>query len=106
MQRHNAREKRLQGNRSGMQQPVSRQTPSIFVSYRTEDTAGYGRQLKNTLSDYFGEDQVFWAKDSIEIGDEFEDAIRRALSSCHILLAVIGKNWLKKPVDEISSKDW
>jgi hypothetical protein len=77
-----------------MPQSAAKQSSGIFVSYRSEDTAGYGRQLKELLRKRFGKDQVFWAKDSIGAGREFEQAIKDKLDSCQVLLAVIGRHWL------------
>jgi formylglycine-generating enzyme required for sulfatase activity len=77
-----------------MTRAATRQNSKIFISYRSEDTAGYGRQLKEALRQRFGTDQVFWAKDSIPPGRDFEQAIKKALNSCEVLLVVIGQHWL------------
>jgi hypothetical protein len=66
----------------------------IFISYRREDTAGYAGRLKDALSQHFGEDRVFMDVDSIGYGADFVEVVEKAVSSCQILLAIIGKRWL------------
>ena len=46
------------------------------------------------LSEHFGEHSVFRDIDSIEPGLDFVEAVQRAVGSCEVLLAVIGKSWL------------
>jgi len=66
----------------------------IFVSYRREDAAYPAGWLFDRLADRFGKDQVFKDVDSIQLGDDFAEAISDAVGSCDVLLAVIGKQWL------------
>ena len=42
----------------------------------------------------FGRGQIFKDIDSIELGDDFVEAITTAVGSCDVLLALIGKQWL------------
>lgn len=67
---------------------------SIFISYRREDAAGQAGRLYDHLSAHFGRERVFMDVDRIEPGEDFVEAINRAVGSCSILLVVIGKNWL------------
>ena len=66
----------------------------IFVSYRRDETTGYAGWLRAELSEHFGEHNVFRDIDSIEPGLDFVEAVQRAVGSCEVLLAVIGKSWL------------
>jgi hypothetical protein len=66
----------------------------IFVSYRRADSAGWTGRLVETLKEQFGEDAVFKDIDTIQPGVDFVDAIRAAVGSCKVLLAVIGPDWL------------
>ena len=66
----------------------------IFISYRREDSAGYAGRLFDRLSSHFGKDQIFMDIDTLEPGLDFVEAIESAVSSCDILLAPIGKQWL------------
>jgi hypothetical protein len=50
--------------------------------------------LYNRLADRFGANQVFKDVDSIPLGDDFVEAINRAVASCDVLLALIGADWL------------
>jgi hypothetical protein len=66
----------------------------LFVSYRREDSAGHAGRLTDYLNQRFGQAEVFRDVEHIEPGLDFVQAIDRAVSSCDILLAVIGKQWL------------
>jgi len=65
----------------------------IFLSYRRADTAAYARLLQRDLTEHFPESRVFMDLDSIEAGVDFADAIRDAVDSCAVLVALIGRQW-------------
>ena len=65
----------------------------IFISYRRKENGWPARQLYQALSDVFGEDRVFKDVDSIEPGDNFVASVRTAVSSCTVLLALVGTDW-------------
>jgi hypothetical protein len=69
----------------------------IFISYRREDTAYAAGWLYDRLADRYGAGQVFKDVDSIELGDNFVEVITSAVSSCDVLLALIGPQWLTIP---------
>jgi TIR domain len=66
----------------------------IFISYRREETAYPAGWLYDRLDDRFGGGQVFKDVDSIPLGDDFMEAITRAVGSCDVLLALIGDRWV------------
>ena len=66
----------------------------IFISYRREETAYPAGWLFDKLVERFGEGRVFKDVDSIEIGEDFVEAITNAVGSCTVLLALIGDQWL------------
>lgn len=66
----------------------------IFVSYRRDDSGGWVRALYQRLHAHFGGQQLFFDVEHIHAGDRFPDEIRRALDSCKVVLAAIGKSWL------------
>ncbi len=66
----------------------------IFISYRREDSSGYSGRLFDRLTAQFNRDQLFMDIDAIEPGVDFVEVIERAVSSCDVLVAVIGKQWL------------
>jgi hypothetical protein len=66
----------------------------VFISYRREDTAGYAGRLFDALVLRFGEPDVFMDLTDITPGSDFAEAIDRELSSCQLLLVLIGRNWL------------
>ena len=69
-------------------------TGRIFISYRRDETAYPAGWLYDRLTQHFGAGQIFKDVDSIELGDDFVQVITRAVSSCDVLLALIGEQWL------------
>jgi hypothetical protein len=76
--------------------------PGIFISYRRDDSRGFAGRLYDRLAQRFDHDRVFMDVDSIEPGLAFDEAIRAAVTSCDVLLALIGPQWL--PVGK--AKNW
>jgi hypothetical protein len=66
----------------------------VFISYRREETAYAAGWLFDRLADHLGRGQIFKDVDSIQLGDDFVKAIRGAVASCDVLLALIGDQWL------------
>jgi formylglycine-generating enzyme required for sulfatase activity len=75
---------------SSESQPAS----NIFISYRRDDSAGHAGRLFDRLSAHFGDGQVFMDIDHIEPGEDFARAIEKAVGSCEILIALVGRSWL------------
>lgn len=65
----------------------------IFISYRRSDSSGYTGRIYDRLSSFFGSSHVFMDVDTISPGEDFSRMIQSSISSCDIMLAVIGKNW-------------
>jgi len=68
--------------------------PSIFISYRREDTGGHAGRLCDRLIQRFGKGQIFRDLDTIAAGADFVETIQKAVGECNVLLALIGKQWL------------
>jgi hypothetical protein len=66
----------------------------IFISYRREDTKAYAGRLHDHMVRKFGADRIFMDIDNIKPGDDFIKVIEEAVTSCDVLLALIGKDWL------------
>ncbi len=75
----------------------------VFISYRRQETAWPARQLYELLVSRFGSESVFKDVDSIEPGDDFVEKITEAVTSCDVLLALIGPQWLDLK-DEIGGR--
>jgi hypothetical protein len=67
---------------------------SVFISYRREDSISQAGRIYDHLVARFGKKSVFMDIDTLKPGDDFVDALKRTVSSCDVLVAVIGKNWL------------
>ena len=66
----------------------------IFVSYRREDAAGWALGLVRDLRRELPAIDVFHDIGSIELGEDFVDAMRRSLGSCAVAVVLIGPRWL------------
>ena len=66
----------------------------IFISYRRDDSEGEAGRLFDDLVQHFGEEAVFMDVTDIQAGRDFRKAIDESITSCDVLLAVIGKTWL------------
>lgn len=66
----------------------------IFLSYRRRDSQSATGRLGDRLSAHFGPARVFIDRDSIVVGDDFADAIRRAIGASVVVLVIIGPDWL------------
>jgi hypothetical protein len=66
----------------------------VFISYRRDDSAGYAGRLSDQLSERFGADHVFRDVVDIAPGVDFVRALDDAVSTCDVLVAVIGARWL------------
>ncbi len=68
--------------------------PRVFVSYRRGDTAPYAGRLYDTLAEAFGDPNVFMDIDTIDLGADYRQTIDRAIASCDVAIALIGRGWL------------
>jgi hypothetical protein len=68
--------------------------PGIFISYRREDSSAYAGRLYDHLIEQFGKHRVFMDVDSLEPGVDFVEVLQNTVSSCDVLIVVIGKHWL------------
>ncbi|MGA2808917.1 MAG: toll/interleukin-1 receptor domain-containing protein [Terracidiphilus sp.] len=66
---------------------------AIFISYRRDDTAGEAGRLFDDLVRTFGDASVFMDVAGINPGIDFRKAIDDNVSTCGVLLAMIGPNW-------------
>jgi hypothetical protein len=67
---------------------------AIFISYRRSDAEGQAGRLFKDLQERFGADAVFMDVVDIEPGRDFRRVIDQQVSSCGVLLAMIGPRWL------------
>ena len=72
----------------------------IFISYRREDTIAYAGRLYDRLVARFGAERVFMDIDTLGLGVDFVEELRRTVASCDVLLAVIGRLWLDAKDEE------
>jgi hypothetical protein len=68
--------------------------PAIFISYRRDDAEGEAGRLFDDLTAQFGAESIFMDVVDIEPGRDFRKVIDQNVSSCGVLLAMIGKGWI------------
>lgn len=73
--------------------------PSVFISYRRDDSAGFAGRLADALEQRLGAGAVFRDVDDIQPGADFEAVIARGLDQVRAVLVVIGPGWLDAAVD-------
>lgn len=66
---------------------------NIFISYRRADSEGLAGRIYDRLTDRFGEERVFLDVTNIGVGEDFVDALGQAISSCEVVLVIIGPRW-------------
>ena len=66
----------------------------VFISYRHEDAPAHAGRIYGRLVARYGERCVFRDLDAIGFADDFRRRIDSAMSSCDVLVAVIGRDWL------------
>ena len=63
-------------------------TPTIFISYRREDTVGHAGRIFDRLVERFGKEHVFRDIDTISAGEDFIETVRQKVNESDILLAL------------------
>ncbi|QLQ24414.1 MAG: toll/interleukin-1 receptor domain-containing protein [Dechloromonas sp.] len=66
----------------------------IFLSYRRQDSQSATGRLGDRLTAHFGPMRVFRDRESIVAGDDFAEAIRRAIGTSVVVLVIVGPDWL------------
>jgi len=66
----------------------------IFISYRRQDSQSAAGRLADDLKERLSTTRIFRDIETIAPGEDFVDAIRKALDECGVLIAVIGPRWL------------
>lgn len=66
----------------------------IFISYRRGTASPYARGIYERLEKQFGASRVFMDIDTMEPGVDFVEYIEHAVSSCRVLIVVIGPDWV------------
>ncbi len=66
----------------------------VFLNYRRRDTRHVAGRLRDRIDARFGDQSVFVDVESIEPGRDYVTAIDGAVSSCLVMLVLIGEEWL------------
>jgi len=72
---------------------VPPKSPTMFLSYRRDDSADVVGRIYDRLVQQFGDSNVFKDVDSIRLGVDFREHLQTAVGECQVLIAVIGPAW-------------
>lgn len=81
----------------------------IFISYRREDSRYVTGRIYDNLLRELSTASIYKDVDSIPLGEDFREHIRKSVEQCDILLAVIGDHWAvtKDGINRLQNKkDW
>ena len=67
--------------------------PGVFISYRRKESSHIAGRLYDRLVERLGEARVFMDVDSIKPGQDWTEAISRAVAQCGLMLVLIGHQW-------------
>jgi hypothetical protein len=67
--------------------------PTVFFSYRREDTADIAGRIFDWLAPHFGTENLFKDVDSIPLGANFVEYMEAAVNRCNVVIAIIGPGW-------------
>ena len=65
----------------------------IFISYRRSETQHVAGRLRDRLAAHFGPGNVHLDIDTVGAGVDYVPAIEHAITSCQILVALVGPSW-------------
>lgn len=67
--------------------------PTIFLSYRRDDTEHITGRIRDRLGAYFGDHAIFRDVDSIPPGMDFVRKVEETIRAAQVLVALIGPQW-------------
>jgi Domain of unknown function (DUF6777)/TIR domain len=73
--------------------PMTTDAPGVFISYRRNESSHIAGRLYDRLVERLGEARVFMDVDSIKPGEDWTEAISRAVAQCGLMLVLIGHQW-------------
>ena len=73
---------------------VPTRVPTIFISYRRDDSSDVTGRIYDRLILHFGKQCVFKDVDNIPLGVDFRKHLGDSVGRCDVLLTIVGKQWL------------
>ena len=64
----------------------------IFISYRREDSRHFAGRLVDSITNALPRTTITMDVDSIRLGEDFYEALNEQLTSCRVVLVVIGQH--------------
>jgi hypothetical protein len=75
-------------------------TGRIFINYRRKDTQGFAHAIFTLLELHFGREELCMDIELMRPGWNFTEVLDDILTSCDVMLTLIGPQWLKIKGDE------
>lgn len=67
----------------------------IFISYRRSDATAEAGRIYDYLESRFSRKSIFIDVDALQAGEDFRERIQDAVGQCQVLLAIMGRSWLR-----------
>lgn len=74
--------------------------PRIFISYRRADSKTVTGRIYDRLRQEFGRGDVFKDVDDIPPGTDFRSVLKDAITTCDVMLVIVGSQWLNITDDQ------
>lgn len=78
--------------------------PSIFISYRRDDSAFIAETIHASLANSVGVGEVFLDSKSIPAGKDFKEHIKSTMVNCKVLVVIVGEKWLRTSANAPENK--
>jgi hypothetical protein len=67
----------------------------VFISYRRDEAKAHAKWFYDRLAAHFGKEKIFLDLENVGLGKNFVKAITSAAESCAVMIALIGRQWLR-----------
>jgi hypothetical protein len=67
----------------------------VFISYRRDEAKAHAKWLYDRLAAHFGREKIFLDLENVGLGKNFVKVITSAAESCSVMVALIGRQWLR-----------
>lgn len=85
--------------------PREQTSKILFISYRRTDSSDVTGRLYDRLEAHFGKERLFKDVDSVPLGVDFRQYIKKNVTVCSAMVVVIGQRWLGQEEDNTKSRN-
>ncbi len=81
--------------KGSLEEPVGPLRSRIFISYRRGVDENAAGRLFDRIESEFGRGSVFMDVDSVPLGVDFVEVVRKSIEECAVFLPIIGHGWIE-----------